>query len=338
MKPRFYFNFLLALSFLAYLVATSSSSSGDLEQAQSMKNTGKLYKNIGNYKNALAFYEHALANLQKVYNNSYNLDVATTLLEIGNLHEKQGEHAKALHNQLNALEMLNKGARKKGDMLEKASALGSVGNTYQSLGEFSKSIEYYEQALAMLRRLYKNSNHKQTAKLLNRLGISYQSIGRFEAAMAYYQESLSMKHSLYGGDYVKSDVAAILNNIAGTHASLGDLQNALSLYLDSYNMKMKINKGADHLSAAESLHKIGNVYEKMGKYVQALEYQHNCLKIRESLLKVIFFCEFLIDSIFNYYFKEQRAHRDCRVFGRHWRFVFKAWRGVKSVDVFGASA
>ncbi len=260
-----------------------------------MKNTGDLYKNIGNYKNALAFYEHALTILENVYNNSYNVEVATTMLEVGNLNDKQGEHAKALQYQLKSLEILEKGAHTKRDTSEKASALESIGNTYQNLSEFSKSVEYYERALEILRRLHKSASHKRTAKLLHRLGVSYQSMGRFEAAMAFYKESLAMKHDLYGGDYAKPDVAATLNNIAGTYASLGDLQNALSTYLDSYNMKMKINKGVDSLSAAETLNEIGNVYEKMRKYDEALECQKKCLKIREALIKVIFLTK--IDSI-----------------------------------------
>ena len=237
-----------------------------------------------------------------------DVELVSTMLDIGNLLQEQGEANQAFINFLGALDVsqkigdewtaskiLNKTAeinrdngqyalalsqneqalayfRKANDFDDIGETLIDIGQMHYLMGAYAASLAPYQEALAMMRNL---NNTSRELDVLNYMGQSCALLGRLPMALDYYNDALVIAQAL--PDPVKE--SALLNNIGSVNFLQGDYERALENFLPSLQLKITHN---DQEGMGTTLNNIGLVYQNQGDYTQALEYYTQALEWRRA--------------------------------------------------------
>ena len=146
-----------------------------------------------NYRQAVSFYQRALAIYEQFYTKTPNHpDIARTLRNLGIVYEqKLNDYSKALDYYQKALQM-QKALHEGENHAQVVIALRDVGDAYKGLGQHEQSLEYYQQALQMQKALHEGENHPQVAAALKCVGDAYGSLGRLEESIQSYEQALAV--------------------------------------------------------------------------------------------------------------------------------------------------
>ncbi|MEM7531031.1 MAG: tetratricopeptide repeat protein [Chloroflexota bacterium] len=232
---------------------------------------------IGVYEEAKAYYEQALAILQKVLGKNHP-DTATTLNNLGLLLSNVGEYedSKAYHEQALTIRI---------SMLSEnhpdiAISLNNIGLLMYNMGEYEGAKSYYKQAL-VIRRQVLGENHPDIAQSLNNLGLLLYNMGEYEGAKTYYEQALIIQREMLGEQH--PFMATSLNNIGLLMCNMGEYKGAKSYYEQALTIQREI-LGENHPNTAASLNNLGTLLESMGDYQNAKPYHEQALTIRISVL------------------------------------------------------
>jgi signal transduction histidine kinase/Tfp pilus assembly protein PilF len=229
-------------------------------------NIGIVYSLQGNFNDAFKYYQQAL--------NASNLaqdetEIANTLNYIGKLYESNNLYDSSLFFFDKSLEIY----RELSDTLNEANVLTNIGTLYKDAGEFKKAIDYNKKAL----ELRINSGHnKDIAKSYNNIGNIYYTINDSKNALEFYLLSLNIREDI-------SDILGIAqtqNNIALVFKRLNNYNEALSYLKKSLNNYYNIGNSS---FIAGTLNQIGSIYLKQNQYDLALENYLQALKIQQEL-------------------------------------------------------
>ncbi|MBL0265749.1 MAG: tetratricopeptide repeat protein [Leptospiraceae bacterium] len=192
--------------------------------------TGSLFHKKGEYNNALEYYNKAL-NIQKKYLGENNLDVATTLCNIGLVYESKGEYDSALEYLNQALSIQK----------EKSDVKSSLGITYNNIGsvnvhkgEYDKAMEYYEKSLSISLKK-KGDRSTSIATDYNNIGEVFRLKNDLDKAFEYYEKAINIRLEKLGGRH--PDVATTYNNVGGAFLQKGDYNKALEYFQKAVNKK-----------------------------------------------------------------------------------------------------
>ena len=134
--------------------------------ANLLDNLGILYRALGEYAKAEAYYLQALEIRKKALGMEHP-DVATSLNNLGILYHDLGEYTKAEAYLLQSLEILKKALGM--EHPDVANSLNGSGNLYSDMGEYTKAEPFYMQALE-IRKKALGPEHPNMAGSLNGLG------------------------------------------------------------------------------------------------------------------------------------------------------------------------
>lgn len=238
---------------------------------------GMIYRNQGDYKNALDYYTKALAVWESVFSPNHP-DVATSYDNIGVVYYKQGDYEKALTYHNKALSIRKTIFEENNP--DVATSYNNIGSVYESQGEYEKALEYYNKTLNIGKNVLEE-NHPNMASCYNNIGFVYSKLGDYEKALEYYNKALGIRKTVYGENH--PEVASSYNNLGSMYARQGDYDKAVDLFSKALAIKKSI-LGENHLDVAYSYNNIGVVYYTQGNYEKALEYCCKALAIREFVL------------------------------------------------------
>ncbi len=143
------------------LVASTPALSEQL-YATALNEMGVKLMEQGKYKQALDYYEQALAIDKKAHGNEHP-NVATSLNNIGGAWDSRGKYHKALGYYTQALAIDKKVYGEQHP--DVATDLNNIGGAWDSLGEHRKAKEYLEAALTIFRaKLGEEHPNTQTVK------------------------------------------------------------------------------------------------------------------------------------------------------------------------------
>ena len=276
-------------------------------------NLGLAYHLLGQYQEALNFYQQSLAIEREIGvaegTRSDRNGEATSLMNLGLVYYSLGQYQEALNfyqqslviqrqigniqgeaDSLNNLglvyyslgqyqEALNfhqqslEIKREIGDIQGEERSLGNLGIVNTSLGQYQEALNFHQQSLAIEREI---GHHNGEAKSLNGLGNIYQSLGQYQEALNFYQQSLEIQREI--GD--RNGEATSLNNLGIVNTSLGQYQEALNFYQQSLGIQRQIG---DRNGEANSLMNLGNVYNSRGQYQEALNFHQQSLEIQREI-------------------------------------------------------
>ena len=186
---------------------------------------------------------------------------STTLKNIGNVQEGQGQYAAALQSYQQSLAI----KRELGDRDGEARALSGIGIVQADQRQYAAALQSFQQAFALFREL---GDRDGEANALNNIGSVQAYQRQYAAALKFYQQSLAIKREL--GD--RDGEAHSLDGIGNVQEDQG--QDAAALQSHRQALALDLELG-DRDSEAGTLNDIGWVQEHQGQYAAALQsYQH----------------------------------------------------------------
>ncbi|XP_078600668.1 uncharacterized protein LOC144875819 [Branchiostoma floridae x Branchiostoma japonicum] len=253
--------------------------------AESLNDLGDAWRNIGDSKKAVSYYEQSLQMQLAIYGDSaVHPNIASTLNNLGNAQKDIGDYRGAIGHYEQSLQM-------KLTMYDDtvnpaiAASLYNLGATWNDLGHHRKSVSYFEESLQMRRRIYgDNTTHPDIADSLYNLGNAWRELGDFEKALSYSEQSLQMQQTIYGESTAHPAISASLDNLANTWIELGNPKKAINFYEQALKMRRSIfGEDTVHPDIARSLHNIGNCWSDLGDYRKSQGYFEQSLEMMQSI-------------------------------------------------------
>lgn len=190
-----------------------------------------VYRKKSDYDQALKYYNKTSGELSKdeyINNNARQLELATTMNDIGIVQLNMGDPANALYSYSKSLQIrINTPGAKESDI---AYSYHNIGTAYQKMGNFERAKIFHEKALEIRReRLNYPDYHPDVSASLAHIGNDYLGMGDFENAKIQYDKTLEIRLKQFGENHPQT--AWIYCNISEWYERQGMYQEALE-YID----------------------------------------------------------------------------------------------------------
>jgi CHAT domain-containing protein/uncharacterized protein HemY len=270
-------------------------------ESYTLRRIGDVYQPLGDYKQALIYYEQALSLNRKIQDH---LSEGETLNEICYAYLNTGQNEKALRlcNQalrinratenrrgiarsLNNLGEISYGSGQSqqglaffqkalpvwseaGDRQGSALTLLNVGYTYSDLGQMREALDNYNQALS----LWMSSPDKRgQAMTLTAIGRLYSRMGESQMALDYFEKAMLLIKPLGA----RAEQGRILTGLAYVFDQLGDKQKAI----ECYDQALPLFHATGDYGEAMAIYDAARVFFSLGDYQKALEHYQQALAI-----------------------------------------------------------
>ncbi len=251
-------------------------------EAELRATLGRVYADLGEYTNAAAMHQKALALCRTLYGNEHSV-VAQSLNDLAEAIYQEGNYAEAeaLHRQALAMRRKLFG----GENLEVAQSLNNLAETLrkQGIGEQQKlaaAEPLHREALATRRKLLGNE-HWDVAESLYNLGSLLWRQGRYPEAESAHREALAIRRKLLGAEHPQ--VAASLDRLGLLLDTEGRRDDAEVVHREALAMRRKL-LGNDHPDVAHSLRNLALVLVAQGRLEEAETALKEALAIRWARL------------------------------------------------------
>ena len=181
-----------------------------------LSDSADLAHTLGEYEQAVEYYEQALANELKTFGEDHP-NVAISRNNLGATWDSLGDYQKAIgyYEQALASDIKIYGE----DHPDVAIDRNNLGLAWHALGEYKKAIDYLEQALASDINTY-GEDHPQVATYRNNLAGAWYALGEYQKASGYLEQALAGFEKILGANHP---------NTSGVRANyqqlLADIQN-----------------------------------------------------------------------------------------------------------------
>ena len=274
--------------------------------ASTLGNTGAFLMRGSLYDSALVVLQRALTIQTELHDT---LGISNTYNSIGNVHLERGD----LHRSLDAYRSALLAGEAIADSASIANAEGNLGTIYAKQKEFKKALFHFEKASAILRS--RKEYHNLVIGLLN-IGGVHSELNDTTLALANLREGFALAKDL--GD--ERNMAAALISIGELYGKAGQHERALATFqeglrytevsqdpwarsqlfmnvgsalLELGNLKEAAKSGEEALALArregiitpmrDAAELLAKVYQREGKYEQALEAHLLFTQLRDSL-------------------------------------------------------
>jgi tetratricopeptide (TPR) repeat protein len=175
----------------------------DQENTLYLNQIGEVLYALGEYKEAIIYYDKALASDLKTYWDDHPDDVIAW-----NNHssacESFGNYEKAIVFYEKGLASIFKAYGDEHPHI--AIRLNNLGMAWESLGKYDKAVEYYEKNLAFILKVY-GDEHPNIPTSWNNLGGVWEKLGQYEKAIEYYEKALLALENVFVKDHPDVKVA-----------------------------------------------------------------------------------------------------------------------------------
>lgn len=220
-----------------------------------------VYRKKSNYDEALKYYNKTSEELSKPEyknNNDRQLELATTMNDIGIVNLNIGNYDKALESYNKSLKIRESTPGAKDSDI--AFSYHNIGTAYQKMGEFKKALEYHEKALKIRReRLNYPDFHSEISASLAHIGNDYLGMNDYENAKKQYDKSLEIRLKLFGENHPQT--AWIYYNIFEWYEKQGKYCEALE-YIDKTIAIRKSCLGEGHSYTKNAIKVRNDLIEK----------------------------------------------------------------------------
>jgi two-component sensor histidine kinase len=235
-------------------------------QATTYFKIGWVHKRKGNIEQALIVDLEALKLMEALNDKA---GIAGAYSRISEDLNKQGRHQEALEYALKTIDISKKNKLD----TELAYAYTSAGDTYMALGNYQESYNYFNKSVVLAKTmdfskydLLNFSNNRANA--LKRMGKYLEAKKEYESTLAEAKE-INYENAIY----------VITANLGEINLLLGNYEDALKYQLQTVNLQ---ETNGDLSNLTENYDHVSTIYEKMGNYVKALEYQKKARVMRDS--------------------------------------------------------
>ncbi len=245
---------------------------GDADKAEHyLMLSGEYELRNGAYHEAIAFFEQALAQVEKTSQPTDQKDQkrVMTRQKMGDAFLGLGDYARAQRLYQDSLQL----AERIGDEQGAARALGHLGDVAGVLSRFTEAQDYYEQSLKLYTKLNDSAGISRT---LNQLGDIAFELGEHDRAKRLYQESLNLAREIgerwgMAGAYRTQEIAVIPPQTTPKDAKTV-LQEMLNRHQEEQNPT----------DVADALYNLAILSQDAGDIPTARQYLQECILLRET--------------------------------------------------------
>ncbi|MEM7037466.1 MAG: CHAT domain-containing tetratricopeptide repeat protein, partial [Bacteroidota bacterium] len=190
-------------------------------------NHGKLYRELGDYDNALLNYRHAIQILDTISFESpaKYVSLATTHLNMGRVEELKENYAGALAANRKAAAILKAHPNRRVEIHN----LNNLGIVQRHLGRYDSSL-YYLRAEAALQ----GETHSKLGRTMKQMGETFLGAGKLDSAAIYLRRAVKMREADYQG-VPHPNVAKVWKILGDVLQAKESLAAALKCYRSAAN-------------------------------------------------------------------------------------------------------
>ncbi len=233
---------------------------------------GRAYYSLGLYNDAEPHLRFALEARREMLGSDHP-DVAESLQMMGHLAQTQGDYARAISLQKEAVEIFN--AAHGRDHLASIQASASLATALHVSGDLAAAKPIYVEALATSRELPDEAQEVMVG-LISNLAQLHLAEGDYAAAEPLYREALALDQEIHGEEHIKTAVS--LNNLAQLLLVQGEYEAAEPLLRQSLKLH-KQHLGEEHVDVAVVQNNLAEALRDGGDYSQAEVYYRDALAI-----------------------------------------------------------
>lgn len=248
--------------------------------AQSYNNLGNIYKEQGNYQEALKNHFASL-KIKEEMNDKYGISVSYN--NIGIVYDNLGNYPEALNNHFASLKIKEEIKDKKGI----ATSYGNIGVIYMRQGNFKRALKSYFSSLKIREEI---KDKQGIAVSYNNIGSIYEDMGNYPEAFKNYLAGLKIFLEI---EY-KKGIANSYQGIGNVYCYQGDSaysvnnkivsQEKYSNAFKNYAASLKIREEiGDKDGSIQSYINIGNLFAKINKAKEAERYLNKALKLSVAI-------------------------------------------------------
>lgn len=271
---------------------------------------GRMHANLSQLDSANMFYEKAMA----IYNSTNNKKGQASIFQkFAFVHRRKGDFQKAMDADLKSLRIMEglndseglarayeavsddltrqKKLTEAMDYAKKAIAiceknnlkeempyaLFNAGNVSIAMGNNKESLDYYSKTLEIADPAKLSPG--QMASFINSRGNAYKKLSQYQLALNDYNKTLSISKQANFGMGIYTAIA----NLGEVNLLLGNYKEALGYQLETVRLQ---ERDGDLINLTENYRHVSTIYEKMGDYKQALEYQRKAGAMRDSVASI----------------------------------------------------
>ncbi|MFL6286663.1 MAG: CHAT domain-containing protein [Pyrinomonadaceae bacterium] len=268
----------LRQSITRYLAAAAAWKALDARRAAaSLRAAGDVYFLLSDYKQALDYYEQALASNRESRDGGGTLDA---LNSIGYAYIYLGDNRKALRY-VKRVRRDCAGASPRGsadEIRRGAQALNNIGEIYYSLSELEKSLQCFSASAELWTAV---GDRRGLALAHLNMGYSYTDSGDLTEAQKNYRRSLELWQEV--GD--RRGEALALTALGGIYSFTGDRQLALDFHSKALRLFHAIG---NRQGEAAALNGLGQAHEDLSDYRAALDSYQQALDLYSAIGNVDF--------------------------------------------------
>ena len=227
---------------------------------------GVIYRNMGNYTQAMSSYLKALELAEAEKNNK---QIAYCYNNMSNLYQKQKLYKQALENSTKALAAFERLADKRGTAYSHL----RIGEVYEKQHLNEQAVEHYQESLRLRREI--GDKEGLITPLIN-LATVYRQMGQDDRALETYQQSLVIEQEL------KHDkgFAGTLVGLGILYLKKGDFSKAISSAEESLTHSRKAFAIQEESAALKLL---TEAYSQKKDFAKAFLWQEAFIRLRDSL-------------------------------------------------------
>ena len=260
-------------------------------------------------------YEEVLEKYQKLAEatpETYLLDVAYTLGNLGLLHKDTGKYAEAEKEFSEILTIFRKLAEDSPEayLPYVAQTLNNLGALHYDTGKHGDAEKEYGEALEIRRKLAETSPEAYlpfVATTLNNLGLLHSNTGKQGEAEKEYGEALEKYRKLAETtpEAYLPYVAGTLNNLGILHKNIGKHGDAEKEYGEALEIRRKLAESTPEAYlpyVATTLNNLGNLHSDTGKHGDAEKEYGEALEIRRKLAEASpeAYLPYVAQTLFNF--------------------------------------
>jgi tetratricopeptide (TPR) repeat protein len=151
-------------------------------------NLGCIKDDLGEYQEAIRFYEKALEIYKKTRPPNHP-DLGSFYNNIGLVYSNMGDYSKALSSYEKALAIRQQSLPPNHPDL--GASYNNIGLVHDSMGDYSKALSSYEKALAIQQQSFP-SNHPDSGASYNNIGSVYKNMGDYLKAHSFYERAVEI--------------------------------------------------------------------------------------------------------------------------------------------------
>jgi serine/threonine protein kinase/tetratricopeptide (TPR) repeat protein len=220
---------------------------------------GKVYGGLGDYGQAVAMLEEALAITKRLHGNEHK-GVVSVLNQLAMMLGNQGrlDEAETMFGEAMAIQ------RRLGRE-DVSTTLNNLSLTLMDRGRHAEAETVLREALT-LHRKFDGNDHADTATTLGNLAGLLEEQGKLDEAEPLLREALGRQQNLMGSEH--PDVAATLNTLANVVQKQNKIPESEALFREVLALQRKL-LGNAHPNVASALNGLGLALHKQGKDAEA---------------------------------------------------------------------